>query len=132
MKKSCFQCVPVFALGLFYFAAFLLMASLPLRAQSTYGTISGSVIDSSGAAIADAQVTLTNLGTAEKRTQSTGSDGLYAFLNLFPGKYKIDAEKTGFKRTSRTDVVVELQQSYRIDLTMQVGAVNQVVEVTAE
>src|SRR5712692_8397863 len=103
-----------------------------LFAQSTYGTISGSVVDSSGAAIADAQVTLTNLGTSEKRTQSTGSDGLYTFVNLFAGKYKIDAEKTGFKRTSRTDIVVEVQQTSRIDLTMQVGAVNQVVEVTGE
>ncbi len=132
MKKSCFQCLPVFALGLFFFAAFLLMASLPLRAQSTYGTISGSVVDSSGAAIADAQVTLTNLGTSEKRTQSTGSDGLYSFVNLFPGRYRVDAEKTGFKRTSRTDIVVEVQQTSRIDLTVQVGEVTQTVEVTGE
>src|SRR6266852_2117720 len=131
MKKSRFQCLPVFALGLFFFAAFLL-ASLPLRAQSTYGTISGSVVDSSGAAIADAQVTLTNLGTSEKRTQSTGSDGLYSFVNLFPGRYRVDAEKTGFKRTSRTDIVVEVQQTSRIDLTVQVGEVTQTVEVTGE
>src|SRR5713101_101716 len=103
-----------------------------LFAQSTYGTISGSVVDFSGAAIADAQVTLTNLGTSEKRTQSTGSDGLYTFVNLFAGKYKIDAEKTGFKRTSRTDIVVEVQQTSRIDLTMQVGEVTQTVEVTGE
>src|SRR5258708_9378691 len=101
-----------------------------LLAQSTYGTISGSVTDSSGAAIADAQVTLTNLGTSEKRTQSTGSDGLYTFVNLFAGKYKVDAEKAGFKRTSRTDIVVEGQQTSLIDLTMQVVDVNQVVEVT--
>lgn len=103
-----------------------------LVAQSTYGTISGSVIDSSGAAVADAQVTLTNLSTSEKRTQSTGSDGLYTFVNLFAGKYKLDAEKTGFKRTSRTDIVVEVQQTSRIDLTVQVGEVSQVVEVTGE
>src|SRR6266436_9874994 len=96
-------------------------------AQSTYGTISGSVVDSSGAAIADAQLTLTNLGTSEKRTQSTGSDGLYSFVNLFPGKYKVDAEKTGFKRTSRSDLVLEVQQTSRIDLTMQVGEVTQTV-----
>jgi hypothetical protein len=132
MKKSHFQCLLVFALGLSFFAAFLLMASLPLRAQSTYGTISGSVTDSSGAAIADAQVTLTNLGTSEKRNQSTGSDGLYTFVNLFAGKYKVDAEKAGFKRTTRTDIVVEVQQTSRIDLTMQVGEVTQSVEVSGE
>jgi len=108
------------------------MLSQPAWAQSTYGTVTGSVTDASGGAVADAQVTLTNQGTSEKRTQSTGSDGLYTFVNLFAGKYKVDAEKTGFKRTSRTDIVVEVQQTSRIDLTMQVGAVNQVVEVTGE
>src|SRR5712691_9472538 len=110
----------------------MVLLSPPLLAQSTYGSITGSVTDSSGAAIADAQVALTNLGTAEKRTQSTGTDGLYSFVNLFPGRYKVDAEKTGFKRTSRTDIVVDVQQTSRIDLTMQVGEVTQPVEVTGE
>src|SRR6266436_1625757 len=101
-------------------------------AQSTYETISGSVVDSSGAAIADAQVTLTNLGTSEKRTQSTGSDGLYSFVNLNPGRYKIEAKKTGFKHFTRPEVVVEVNQSARIDVTLQVGDVTQTVEVTGE
>src|SRR6266850_5877527 len=92
----------------------------------------GSVVDSSGAAIADAQVTLTNLGTSEKRTQSTGSDGLYSFVNLNPGRYKIEAEKTGFKHFTRPEVVVEVNQSARIDVTLQVGDVTQVVEVTGD
>jgi len=103
------------------FSTCLVLLSPPLAAQSTYGTISGSVTDSSGAAIGDAQVRLSNLGTSEIRIQSTGSDGLYSFVNLFPGKYKIDAEKAGFKRTSRTDIVVEVQQTSRIDLTMPVS-----------
>ncbi len=106
--------------------------SPPLLAQSTYGSIAGAVTDSSGAAIADAQVTLTNLGTSEKRTQTTGSDGLYSFVNLFPGRYKVEAEKTGFKHFTRPEVVVEVNQSARIDVTLQVGDVTQSVEVTAE
>ena len=57
-----------------------------VQGQSTYGSISGSVTDPSGAAISDAQVTLTNMGTAEKRTQATGADGLYSFVNLNPGQ----------------------------------------------
>src|SRR5229473_6273485 len=118
MKKSQIECLAKFALGVSFLVACTVMLSQPARAQSTYGTVTGSVVDASGAAIADAQVTLTNLGTSEKRTQSTGSDGLYSFVNLFPGKYKVDAEKTGFKRTSRTDIVVEVQQTSRIDLTM--------------
>ncbi|MFZ2085645.1 MAG: carboxypeptidase-like regulatory domain-containing protein, partial [Candidatus Sulfotelmatobacter sp.] len=53
----------------------LISASLSLYGQSTFGTISGSVTDTSGAIVTDAKVTLTNLGTSEKRTQSSGSDG---------------------------------------------------------
>src|SRR5947209_14672846 len=108
------------------------LLSPPLLAQSTYGTVTGSVTDSSGAAIADAQVTLTNLGTSEKRTQSTGSDGLYSFVNLNPGRYKIEAEKTGFKHFTRPEVVVEVNQSARIDVTLQVGDVTQTVEVSGD
>ncbi len=108
------------------------LLQLPLRAQSTYGSITGSVTDPSGAAMAGAQVTLTNLGTAEKRTQTTGSDGLYLFPNLFPGRYSVDAEKPGFKRYTRPDVVVEVNQTAHIEAIMQVGDVNQTVTVTAE
>jgi hypothetical protein len=77
-------------------------------------------------------VTLTNLGTAEKRTQTTGGDGLYSFVNLFPGRYKIEVEKTGFKRFTRPEVIVEVNQTSHIDVTLQVGDVTQTVEVTAE
>src|SRR5271168_206350 len=108
------------------------LLSPSLSAQTTYGSIAGLVADSSGAAISGADVTLTNTGTAEKRVQSTGPDGLYDFVNLIPGKYRIDVEKTGFKRTTRPEVIVEVGQSVRIDLTMQVGDVTQTVEVTGE
>ena len=104
----------------------------PLAAQTTYGSIAGTVTDASGAAIADAQVTLTNLGTAEKRVAQSGADGLYDFVNLLPGRYSILAEKTGFKRITRPEVLVEVGQSVRIDITLQVGDVNQTIEVTGE
>jgi Carboxypeptidase regulatory-like domain len=107
-------------------------ASSSLYAQSTYGSIAGSVTDNSGAIVTDAQVTLTNLGTAEKRTQSSGSDGLFTFVNLFAGQYRIDVEKQGFKHFVRTAVTVEVQQSTRVDAALQVGEVSQVVEVTSE
>jgi len=101
-------------------------------AQSTYGSIAGSVTDTSGATITDANVTLTNLGTAEKRTQSSGSDGLFTFVNLFPGQYRIDVEKAGFKHFTRLGITVEVQQSTHVDAALQVGEVSQVVEVTSE
>jgi len=103
-----------------------------VAAQTTYGSIAGTVSDASGAAIADAQVALTNLGTTEKRVAQSGADGLYAFVNLLPGRYGIVAEKTGFKRVTRPEIIVEVGQSVRIDITLQVGDVNQTIEVTAE
>jgi hypothetical protein len=110
----------------------VLGTGLSLHAQSTYGSIAGTVTDTSGAAITDATVTLTNLGTSEKRAQPSGSDGLFTFVNLFPGQYRIDVQKEGFKHFTRTPLVVEVQQSVRVDATLQVGEVSQVVEVHAE
>src|SRR5882762_4709770 len=132
MKKTHTKSLVAFALGLSFCVACLVVVSPPSRAQSTYGTVNGSVTDASGAAIADAQVTLTNLGTSEKRTQATGNEGFYSFVNLNPGRYKIDAEKPGFKRITRPEVVVDVQQTVRIDLAMQVGDVSQSIEVTGE
>jgi hypothetical protein len=122
----------VFVLGLALCLALMGVLSSQSYAQSTYGTISGTILDSSGGAIADVQVILTNQGTGEKRTQTTGTDGLYQFVNLFAGRYRVDAEKAGFKHTSHTDVIVEVQQTSRIDMTMQLGQITQTVEVTGE
>src|SRR5947209_10107880 len=121
----------LFALAIL-FAISIISASVAARAQSTYGSVAGSVTDPAGAAVSGAQVTLTNVGTSEKRTQSTGSDGLYLFVNLLPGQYRIEIEKAGFRGYSRPDVVVQVNQSVHIDASMQLGNVNQVVEVTGE
>jgi len=103
-----------------------------LSAQTTFGNITGTVTDASGGALEGAQVTVTNQETGAKLTQTTGSDGLYQFSNLLPGRYRIDVEKPGFKRTTQPDVVVQVQQTSNINLTMQVGDVSQTVEVTSE
>src|SRR5689334_17587929 len=107
-------------------------ASLLMQGQSTYGSVTGIVTDPSGASITDAKVTLTNLGTAEARTQSSNADGLYSFVNVIPGNYKIDVEKAGFKRITRTPVTVEVQQSSKIDVSLPVGQASETVEVTSE
>src|ERR1700683_1634565 len=118
--------------SLFVSLALAVSSSVSLYGQSTYGSIAGSVTDNSGAAVTDAKVTLTNLGTAEKRTQSSGSDGLFTFVNLFAGQYRIDVEKQGFKHFVRAGISVEVQQDTHIDAALQVGEVSQVVEVTGE
>src|SRR5438128_3451479 len=109
----------------------LLVASASFG-QTFYGSIVGSVSDATAGAVPQANVTLTNLGTAERRNMQSDSSGNYQFVNLVPGQYKIEVEKIGFRRFARDPITVEVQSTVRIDVGMQVGDVNQVIEVTAQ
>lgn len=100
--------------------------------QTFYGSVAGTVTDSTGAVVPGTAVTLTNLATTDKRTASTDDAGLYRFVNLVPGRYRAEAEKTGFKRFVREPVVVEVETAVRIDVAMEVGETSQTVEVTAQ
>src|SRR6266851_5278772 len=102
------------------------------RAQSVYGTIAGTVTDASGATTADTTVTLINLGTAEKHTMQSSASGEYTFVNILPGRYRIEGEKNGFKKFVRDPIVVEIESGLRIDIALQVGALSETVEVKAE
>jgi Carboxypeptidase regulatory-like domain len=117
---------------LLFSVVLVLATSVSLYGQSTFGTVDGAVTDPSGAAVAGANVTLTNTGTQEKHTQPTGDAGLYQFVNVEPGNYRLDIERTGFKHFARTNVVVEVQQDTHIDAALTVGQVSETVEVTAE
>jgi len=115
------------------FAVVLVLAtSLSLYGQSTYGTVDGTVVDSSGAVVAGAQVTLTNTGTQDKHTQTTGNEGGYKFVNVMPSEYRLDITRSGFKHFARTNVVVQVQQETHVDATLPVGQVAETVEVTSE
>src|SRR5450755_3992258 len=108
----------------------LSLSCLSLHAQSTYGSISGTIVDTTGAAVPDAAVTLTNTGTAEKRTQTGGDDGHFTFVNLFQGEYRLDIEKQGFKHFTHPGIVVQVQQDTKADAILSVGQVSETVEVT--
>ncbi len=110
----------------------LLGCASAARGQTTFGAVVGSVVDSSGAAVPEGKVTLTNLGTNEKRLMTTGVDGLYSFVNLLPGRYRLEVDKGGFSHFLREPIVVEVQNTVRIDVTLQLGAVTQTIEVTAQ
>jgi len=73
--------------------------------QTFYGSIVGSVNDATSGAVPQANVTLTNLGTAERRSMQTDSSGNYQFVNLVPGHYRVEIQKTGFKRLTREDLL---------------------------
>jgi hypothetical protein len=114
------------------FCASIFFLSRPLQAQTTFGTVTGTVTDSTGAAISGAQAVLASKATSAAQTVTTGADGLYAFVNVLPGEYRLDVDKAGFKHFLRDPVVVEVQQSIRIDVPMEVGQQAQTVTVTAE
>jgi hypothetical protein len=102
------------------------------QAQTTFGTIVGTVVDASGASVPGALATLTNLATQERRTTESDTDGHYQFSNLNPGNYRVDVEKTGFKHLTRDLIEVQVQATVRADAAMQVGDVGQTVEVSAQ
>ena len=100
--------------------------------QAFYGSIVGTVTDPSGSAIPQANVVLTNLGTADRRVDVADASGSYQFVNLVPGQYKLEVEKTGFRRLAREPIVVQVQSTVRIDAALQVGDTTQVIEVNAQ
>jgi len=116
----------------FLLAACGLVSAWMLSAQTFYGSIVGTVTDASRAAIPGAAVTLINTGTSDHRAATTDSFGNYEFVNLVPGVYRNEVQKSGFKRLTRDEIHVEVQSTLRIDAPLQVGDVGQVVEVSAE
>ena len=114
-------------------AAVFLAGYSAARGQTFYGSMVGTVSDATGAAIPGTAVTLTNLGTTVKRTIESDASGSYQFVNLIPGRYRVEAEKAGFKHFTREPIVVEVQNALRIDIAMELGnAATQTVEVTAQ
>ncbi|HXJ38275.1 MAG TPA: carboxypeptidase regulatory-like domain-containing protein, partial [Bryobacteraceae bacterium] len=111
--------------------ALVAVFTTPLHAQTFYGTLAGTVTDTSGAPMEGAAVTATNLGTGVRLAVQTSNAGEYRIVNLVPGNYKLDVEKTGFKRASRDSVPVQVESVVRIDVAMQVGEMTQSIEVEA-
>jgi len=103
-----------------------------LRAQSSYGSIVGVVTDNSGAVLPGASVTITNLGTNEKRSMQTGATGEFRFVNLLPADYQVEVQAKSFKRFVRRAITVQTDQTVRVDSTLQVGAAEDTVVVTAQ
>jgi len=101
-------------------------------AQSTTGTIAGTVTDSSGSAVAGAKVTATNPETNVSRSTMTAQDGSYSLLFLPIGTYRINIDVNGFKNFEQTGVVLEVNRNPKVDAVLQVGAVTETVEVKAD
>src|SRR5437899_6641825 len=82
--------------------AILLGFSAQAMGQAVNATLLGTVTDSSGAAVAGAKVTATEMKTGVSRNTTTNDSGNYAFADLAPGQYEVGSEKQGFKKAERT------------------------------
>ena len=123
---------PLTLMMLAFSVAVIAMTCLPVSGQVRFGTVLGTIVDSSGATVSGATVKLNNLGTSETRTTQTSSAGTFTFPNLTAGLYRIEVEMAGFKHFTRENVEVQVDVSTRVDAALQVGSVTDSVVVTTE
>ncbi|PYX30247.1 MAG: hypothetical protein DMG80_12915 [Acidobacteria bacterium] len=107
-------------------------ASFDLQAQVTGGTISGTVVDTSGRVIANCTIAITNSETGIARNVTTNSDGFYTAPNLTAGSYDLSFAAPGFKTDIRKGIALTVGASTTLDLTMQVGTTIETVQVQTE
>lgn len=112
------------------FSLLFLLALVSAGFAQTSGEITGVVTDNSGAAIVGATVSVTSVATGAVRRATTNNDGIYTFPSLLPGDYEMRVEQQGFKTALRGNVQLQVQQTARIDITMEVGSVGETVTVT--
>ncbi|MFN0168899.1 MAG: carboxypeptidase regulatory-like domain-containing protein [Bryobacteraceae bacterium] len=96
------------------------------------GTVVGTVLDPSGAAIANARVAIRSEGTNFVRETQTDGTGNYVVPDLAPGSYTVTIEAAGFRRAVYSGLILRVEQKLRVDSTLQVGQVDQTVEVSGQ
>ncbi|MGB6480110.1 MAG: carboxypeptidase-like regulatory domain-containing protein, partial [Candidatus Sulfotelmatobacter sp.] len=106
--------------------------ALPLWSQSaSSGTVSGIVTDQSNAVVAGAAITLTDIATNISRTGNSNATGRYFFADVTPGTYSLTVAKAGFATTKTENQIVQVGVNLTVNLSLQVGGANVVVEVSS-
>ncbi|MBV8819336.1 MAG: carboxypeptidase regulatory-like domain-containing protein, partial [Acidobacteriaceae bacterium] len=113
------------------FSAFVFLLAFSAFAQSNRGTITGTVTDASGAPVPDVDVSAVNLSTSVTYRAKSSSTGDYAVQQLPEGAYKVTIEKSGFKTFIAANVNLSVAQTLTLNAALQIGQVNQSVEVTS-
>jgi len=103
-----------------------------LRAQTTNGSITGRVTDPSKATIADAKVAAVKPSTNFRFQTATNAAGEYTLANLPPGVYRIEVEKSGFKKMIRADLTLHVQDALEINFEMSLGSATEAITVGAD
>jgi Carboxypeptidase regulatory-like domain len=102
------------------------------NAQETRGSIVGQVRDTSGAVIGGVQLTAMNMATNVVFRATTDNDGAYQFPLIPPGTYTLTADATGFKKTQREHVKIEIHAEINVDFALEVGSLTERVTVTSD
>jgi hypothetical protein len=108
-----------------------LAVAVPALAQTTTGSIYGTVFDQSDAAIPNASVAVTNVGTGETHKATSNGSGNYIFPALVPGDYTVSVESTGFSSQTQKDIRLDVNQNAHVSFSLQPGATSQSVTVMA-
>jgi hypothetical protein len=117
-----------------YFVLIALMCAIfsPASAQVASSELSGTVLDSTGAAVSGAKVTATNVATNVAHDTTSDTAGRYVIPLLQPGDYVINVEAAGFRKLVQKGLSLQINQQAQLDLTLQLGQVSEEIQVTAQ
>ena len=111
-------------------SALVLLATLTTQAQTTTATIVGTIKDAAGAVLPNAQITARNVETGLTRSATAGEDGAYRLEFLPIGNYAVEATANGFKKATQTGVVLQVNDTARVDIALAIGAATESVTIT--
>src|SRR5437764_6397900 len=111
--------------------AFLLVFALSALAQSDRGSVTGTVSDPAGAVVASAAIQVRNIDTGAVYQVASTTTGNYALTQLPAGSYEMTVTVPGFKQYVRRGILVEVAQTYRVDVLLEVGSNTESVTILA-
>ena len=121
---------PRLQLGTCALALVVLLVATTVSASPT-GSVVGSVKDPSGSVVVGAKLTLTNVATNAKIEAVSDHNGAFQFLQLAPAVYSLVVESQGFKKLTEQSILVQVDQITHMDVALEIGSVNQIVEVAS-
>src|SRR5216683_1790379 len=124
--------MPLFVRVAAMFLMGVILFPAAMRAQVAGGTLSGTITDPTGRAVAQAQIVIKNVATGVERTITTNADGFYTAVNLLPGDYQVTISATGFNTEVKSGITMNVGGQQSFDLTLHVGTVSHTVQVTTE